>query len=280
MAEGDLTSGTEFLQTGAVKFFQEQYQKPEIHLQKPINPDLNWVPSFHFRIHDHLLLAVEVSESVYPMILSLRRVDLEKLQFPIAVYSVCPEEVYVRDQAEAKRLMSHGYGLITIDANGAATRRASSIPILQQIHREEFHHELHGLPQKYRQRLARAYEAYCQNAPHGVSEITEIMEGMVLKAGQAAAKRTWIQNNQVKAGQSAATLGAMQKTPQLGSCAAAIGGAQSYISVWRNTSHHFPKNPRKAAQKYRECRHGFLEGIRQIKAFRESMRAVGINVPV
>lgn len=280
MAEGDLTSGTEFLREGAMRFFREQYQRPDIKVQQAINADLNWVPSFHFRIHDHLLLAVEVSESVYPMILNLRRVDLEKLQFPIAVYSVCPEEAYVRDQADAKRLMSHGYGLVTIDSRGAATKRAGSIPILQQIHREEFNHEIHGLPQKYRQRLARSYEAYCQNAPLGVSDITEVMEGMVLRAGQAAAKKTWIANNQARPGQSAATLAAMQRAPQLGGCAAAVGGAQSYISVWRNTSHHFPKNPRKAAQKYRECRHGFLEGIRQIKAFRESMRTVGINVPV
>jgi hypothetical protein len=280
MSDGDLTSGTEFLQKGAIAFFKGHYQNPDIRIQQPVNASLNWVPSFHFRVHDHLLIAVEASEAVYPMILSLRRVDLEKLQFPIAVYSVCPEEAYVRDQTEAKRLMSHGYGLITIDSAGMATRRASSIPILQQIHAEEFQHELAGLPLKYRQRLARAYEAYCQNAPLGVGDITEVMEGMVLKAGQAAAKKTWIQSNQAKPGQSANTLAAMQKAAQLGHCAAAIGGAQSYISVWRNTSHHFPKNPAKAAQKYRACRHGFLEGIRQIKAFRESMKTAGFNITV
>lgn len=280
MAEGDLTSGTDFLQAGAINFFQAQYQNPDIRIQEAIGPSLNWTPSLHFRVHDHLLLAVEVSESVYPMILNLRRVDLEQLQFPISVYSVCPEEVYIRDQAEAKRLMNHGYGLVTIDANGVATRRASSIPILQQIYIGEFHHELEGLPSKYRQRLARSYEAYCQNAPLGVSDITEVMEGMVLKAGQAAVKRGWLANNQVRAGASAATLGAMQGAPQFGAQAASVGGAQSYISVWRNTSHHFPKNRSKAAQKYRACRHGFLEGIRQIKAFREGMRNLGLNVPV
>jgi hypothetical protein len=226
------------------------------------------------------MIAVEVSEAVYPMILSLRRVDLEKLQFPIAVYSVCPEEAYVRDQAEAKRLMSHGYGLVTIDGEGVATRRSTSIPIVQQIHREEFQHELDGLPQKYRQRIAQAYDAYCQNAPLGVSDITEVMEGMVLKAGQASAKKTWIDKGDAKAGQSAKTLAAMQKAPQLQNCAAAIGGAQSYISEWRNTSHHFPKNPKKAAQKYRACRHGFLEGIRQIKAFRSALRQMHINISV
>jgi hypothetical protein len=45
-------------------------------------------------------------------------------------------------------------------------------------------------------------------------------------------------------------------------------------------SHHFPKNPKKAAQKYRECRHGFLEGIRQVKGFRAAMKSVNINISI
>lgn len=278
MSDGDLTSGTDPLRDAAVAYFKDVYQVTDIKIQAPIDNNLLWTPSIHFLVHDHLMIAVEASESAYPMILSLRRVDLEKLQFPVAVYSVCPEETYLADQKEAKRLINDGYGLLTVAGDGSVQKRASSIPILQVIHKEEFRDRVESLPQTTKQRLARSFDAYLQNAPLGVNDITEAVEGMVLKAGRVAARKGWIAASQAKHGKTAQTLVAMQACPQLQSCAAAIGGVQGYVSTWRNTSHHFPKSPAKAAMKYRECRHAFIEGIQQIKAFREAFGKLGLRV--
>lgn len=280
MSEAGLTTGTEALRDAATKYFKETFQLSVIKINEPLGKGLSWTPSFHFYLHDHLMVAVEVSEAAYPMILSLRRVDLEKLQFPVAVYSVCPEETYLSDQKDAKRLINDGYGLLTVDKDGTVQKRASSIPILQMIYEEEFRERVKGMPQSARKRLAQCFDVYRQNAALGVSDITEAFEGLVLKAGRAAVKKAWLAAGDVNPGNSAATLKAMQVCPQLQNCVAAVGGAQGYISNWRNLSHHFPKNPAKAAKKYRECKHGFIEGIQQIKSFQEAFGHQGIKLPM
>jgi hypothetical protein len=273
-----LTSGTDWLRDAAESHFKDVYQLGSVSGPEQIDAKLQWVPDFHFLIHDHLMVAVEVSETAYPAILAIRRVDLEKLQFPVSVYSVCPEQVYLAEQADAKRLINDGYGLLTVDDEGFVQKRASPTPILQVIHQEEFKERIAPLPQSARKRLARCFEAYTQNPPLGVSDITEVVEGMVLKAGRSAANKGWIEKKNAKPGNPFATLKAMQGSAQIQNCLAAVGGVQAYVSTWRNLSHHFPKNRKKAGQKYRECRHAFIDGIHHIQSFKECMGKLGIRV--
>jgi hypothetical protein len=104
-----------------------------------------------------------------------------------------------------------------------------------------------------------------------------VFEGMVLKAGRDAAKKKIIKTSEAKPGAPAKTLEALLNTPQCRNAAAAIGGAQSYISMYRNTAHHFPKNKKQALKKYRDCRHGFLDGLKKVQQFREAMKNSGLS---
>lgn len=277
MADNGLSSGLQSLVEAAKAYFKLTFQSPPFHVSEPIDKALSWIPSLHFKVNDHLAVICEASESPYPLIFSMRRLDVLKLQLPIAVYCICTEEAYLNQQADAKRLMNDGYGLLTVDADGNVQRRSATIPLLQQINDEEFQLEIKHLPQKLRTRLAESFDRYKHNAPSGAADIAEVMEGLILKAGREAAKKKWILASEAKPGAPAATLAAMQKSDQCKSILAAIGAAQAYISMYRNLNHHFPKDKKQAAKKYRDCRHGFLEGIKKVVFLRESLRKIQLS---
>lgn len=277
MTGSGLTTGDAFLIEGAKNYFKTMYQNPNISISTQIDKNLNWVPTLSFKINSHLTVAAEVSEIPYPMILRIRRLDVQKTQIPISVYCICPEEAYLADQASAKALMNDGYGLVTIAADGTAQKRAGCIPLIQQIMDQEFFAEVKGLPKVLRIRLAESFERYKFSAPSGVTDITEIMEGLILKAGRDAAVKKWISNSDAKAGNPAKTLQAMGKAPQFNNCHAAIGAVTAFISVYRNSAHHFPKDNKQAHQKYRDCKHAYIEGLKKVSLFRDAMRSVGLT---
>ena len=277
MTSTGLTSADAFLIASARTYFANSYQNPVINVGVPIDRSLGWVPTLSFRVHDHLTLIGEVSETPYPLILSLRRSNLINLDVPVSVYSICPEESYLRNQADYKRLIADGFGLVTVDADGFAQRRFAAIPLIQQITEVEFNADIRGLPSKLRGRLAESFDRYRHSAPTGAADIAEVMEGLVLKAGRDAVAKGWINAGQARPGSPAQTLAAMQAAPQCNNIAAALAAVQAYISMYRNLNHHFPKDRRQAAKKYRDCRHGFLEGLKKIVFFREQVRKIGLS---
>jgi len=122
-----------------------------------------------------------------------------------------------------------------------------------------------------------AFDRYVHSPPTGVADIAEVLEGFILKAGREAAKKNWIKSNDARPGAPAATLDAMQVASQFGASMAAIGSVRFFVAEYRNTSHHFPKNAEQAATKYRECRHAFLDGLKRVNAFRNSMKDRGLS---
>jgi hypothetical protein len=104
-----------------------------------------------------------------------------------------------------------------------------------------------------------------------------VLEGLVLKAGREAAKKGYVDPKDAKPGKPGATLAALVASAQGSSLAGAIGGVQNHISYYRNSAHHFSKNKKQAYIKYRDCRHGFLDGLKKVKQFRDAMRTMGLS---
>jgi hypothetical protein len=125
--------------------------------------------------------------------------------------------------------------------------------------------------------LAESFERYNHNAPSGSADIAEVMEGLILRAGRDAAKKKWISASDAKPGAPASTLKAMQNATQLQNASAAIAAAQAYISMYRHLNHHFPKDKKQAAKKYRDCRHSYLEGLKKLSFIRDAFRKVGLS---
>lgn len=278
MVEGTgLSSGADFLRDAALAHFQDVFIKPPVLVSQEIAAGVKWKPSIQVRLNEHLTMVAEVSETPYPTIFRLRRTDILNLQMPISICCVCPQEAYLAQQDEVKELMLHGYGLYTVEADGSVTERFESIPIIQQISPGDLKEEIKGLPDKMKQKLMASFQIYKTSAPAGMADVTETVEALVLKAGADAIKKGWLTPANVKPGKTAATLIAMGKVPQFNNAAAAVGGVQGYVNRYRNTAHHPPKNKVQAYKKYRDCRHGFLEGIKEVQHFRAAMRGIGLS---
>ena len=273
----DLTTGSQFLVDRTKAYFASHYHNPSMKFACAVDKGLSYSPSIQFKIHSHLSVIVEVSETPYPTILSLRRTDIEDLQIPIAVFCSCPEEAYLNDQANAKRLIAHGFGLVTVAMDGQVQVRSTAIPLIQRISDTVFKAELKDLPAGIKRRLVEAYDRYIHSAPSGVADIAEVIEGFILKAGREAAKKGWIAAKFANGQTPASTLDAMQAATELAPSMAAIGSVRGYVADYRNISHHFPKNQQQAAVKYQECRHAFLDGLKRVNSFRSAMRARGLT---
>ena len=277
MAISGLTSGAEYLRNAAQEFFDDLYGNPKMHLDTPLHNDLQWTPALRFTIHGHINVFVEASEtSPYPVVLKLKVAAVRNFPQPIAIYTICPKDVFLDRSKEAVQLQKDGIGLITVNMNGQANREFSTIPLIQIISKLEFKNETRGLPSNFRQRLSEAFEDYANKPVNGVKSVTEIVEGMVMCAGVHAVKKRFLQKSEIKYG-TASTLDAMYASPQLSNARAAIGGVRNYNYEYRNISHHWPKSKNQAHKKYAKCRHAFLEGIYQIQNFRKALRNVGIS---
>ena len=245
----DLSTGAAYLRRSAILHFANLYENPSMLVGKAIDPNLGWVPTFFFTVNGHVTVACEISEGPYPTILEMRRKDIEEIANPIAVYCVCPEESYLANQSDAKRLISHGFGLLTIDSNGKAQSRASCIPLIHRISDLTFKDEIATLPKILKQRLAESFDRYKQNAPSGVADVSEVIEGMIVRAGRDAVKKNWISANKVRPGHTAETIDAILQSNKAIQAAAALGGVRSHISQYRNSASHFPKNKKQAHTK-------------------------------
>jgi hypothetical protein len=274
MSAAALSSGTGLLVQAARALFTNLYEIGNVIADSELHRDLRWTPAFRFTINDYIHVFVEPSESTpYPRIFSLRHADVMQFPEPIAVYVACPEEVFhdPANQADVQKLEEHGYGLIAVDGAGVARRKFTAVPLVQVISQAEYKTLIDTFPPKIRQRVAQAYEDYKGKPSVGVVTLTETVEGLAKQAAKDAAAKGWITKGQAE-GNIASALDAMYAVPQLQNARAAIGGVRAYIAKYRNLSHHWPKNRKKAHQKYTECRHAFLDGLRQMTDFREAMK--------
>jgi hypothetical protein len=272
-----LTSGAPYLVERASIYFQAHYGG--VTVQSPgILKGVAWAPSLAFAINAYHTICGEASEDkVYPEVLRLRTADILAVHEPISVYAITTDEVFLRptEQDDVKELVKHGYGLLTVSADGTVQRRLVAQPLVQHISSQDFRASLNGLPKSLRQQASAVFDTYAVTPTSGVAQLSEIVEGMVTRAYKDAIKKGWVPNPVPNT--TAATLDALMVCPQLVAARAPLGGARAFYSDFRNLTHHFPKNKSKAHKKYCDCRHGFLEGLRRISALRASLKNIGLS---
>ena len=278
MAPVGLTPGHEFLRDAARVCFEDRYGHPVMHVDKQLSPKLEWIPALRFTIHRYINVFVEPSESgAYPRILEIKHAEVYNFPEPIAVYCVCPENAITTSagQKDLRRLKSHGFGLVTVDPLGTAEVLFSAIPLVQSISDAEFKLQLRDLPRGIKQRASEAFVEYRNSPVSGVKILSELIEGMIIKAGQDAVKQNHIQPGKISHATPAYVLDALYQN--FADARAAIGGTRSYFRECRNLSHHWPKKKKDAYRKYADCRHQLLEGIRMARLFREAMKRVNLS---
>lgn len=273
------TSSDRLLLEAAKAYFKKAYGSPLILEDVEIGKDLKWKPTLQVKVHNHLTIIAEVSETPYPGILSARRRDLRQLEMPISVFSICPEEACLQksQQTTIKKLQSHGYGLIQVDDKREASLRFTCIPIIQQISDDEFNTLAKNISSSHKVRIAQAFLKYKHDPVTGVQEITETIEGMVLQAGREAVKKSWIEGKKAKPGFAIVTLEALMETNDGQKILTSLESVSDYYKEYRNISHHFPQNKAQAFKRYRKPRSGFLEGIQTLNVFREATKKIGLT---
>jgi hypothetical protein len=97
-----------------------------------------------------------------------------------------------------------------------------------------------------------------------------------MRAARDAAKKGWIMKGQSK-GKLANVLVALQAAPQFANADTVISAARMFVQRYRNPAHHVPKDKKSAYRKYRDCRHAFLDGLRNMRDFKDAMKALGLT---
>jgi len=280
VASTTLSSGSQALIDATREYFKNVFENPPIQNDDRLYKTLQWQPSLHVKLNKYLDVLVEVSEdSPYPIMLSRRHGAVLSVHQPLAVYSVCPTEVFLlpAKQTELKELERDGYGLLTVDKEGNVSERIHAIPLIHRVSDSEFKASLEGLPSAIRQRLAQCFQTYKNKPPVGIGEIAELLEGLVLEAGKRAIKKGWLTASQV-AGKPAKTLDGLSTCAQTKTQNAAWGGVRSYIKEYRNVAHHYVTKPKDTKRKFLDCRHALIAGIQQTGSFLEACRKLKLKV--
>ncbi|WP_029868164.1 hypothetical protein [Sphingomonas sp. UNC305MFCol5.2] len=270
-----ISSAEDFIKASVKQYLISTYSNPPVRCDEEVDQKLGWVPSISCPVNNQLML-IEASEKPYPEILRMRRAEMVEVPAPIAAYAACPEEAYTQNQKEATDLMLHGFGLFTVDAAGNVTAKFPAIPIAQHIPESQFKDDVDGLPALHKRQARECFELYKHNAPAGVASLAERVEGLIMRAGKDAAKRGWITKAQAKAS-AANVLVSLQGAPQFNNADTVLSAVRMFVQRYRNVAHHVPKDKKSAYRKYRDCRHAFLDGLRNMRDFKDAMKSLGLS---
>lgn len=273
MSAAGLSSADVFLLNAGERYFRKAYVNPKMRRNQPLEK-VGWAPSLQVEVHEHHMIICEASaDKPYPQMLALRGHEVMQVQMPISVYCICAEAEFLRSehQDDVRKLISHGFGLLTVDKSGNAMVRHSTIPLVQRISDDVFGSEIRGLPLALRRRLAQCFESYKKNAGSGVHELAELIEGVTYRGGTDSVKKGWVDAKEVRPGNSADTLDALHKCKQFADMRAELGAARGFIASARNPASHYPKNKKQAFQKYHNCRDNFVLGLKIIKNLHDAL---------
>lgn len=281
MANTTLSSGSQALIDHTRRYFKDVFESPPFQNDDKLYKTLQWAPSLHVKLNKFLDVLVEASEdSPYPMMLNRRHGAVLAVHQPLAVYSVCPDEIFhlPAKQFELRELERDGYGLLTVDKDGNVAERIHAIPLIHRVSDSEFKTSIGRLSPAIRQRLAQCFQTYKNKPPVGIGEIAELLEGLVLEGGRQAIKKGWLTKSQVVSGKPAKTLDGLSACALTKIHNAAWGGARSYIKEYRNVAHHYVTNSKDAKRKFLDCRHAIIAGIQHIESFLYACKKLKLKV--
>ena len=277
MSTDGLTPGHARLRDAAQSCLAGLYGSHRMYVDKPLSTRLEWVPALRFTLYGRINVFVEPSDDgPYPRLLAMKYADVITYPEPIAVYSVCHADAIAspKGQRDVRRLKQHGFGLVTVDPSGKPTVLFEGVPLVQVIPDDEFRCQIKGLPPSIQRQSRACFNDYRTNPANGVKSLSELLEGMIRKAGEDATAKSVITKTESKA-PLANLLDSLHA--HFVSARAAIGGARKYIKECRNTAHHWPPTKKGSHRKYRDCRHHFLEGLQTIQSFRQAMKDNGLS---
>lgn len=261
-------------------YFKDRYAIKKFRRDSELRRDISWRPSLSFKKGKHLTVVVECSETyAYPPIMGRKKNEIMDAEELISAYAVCPSELLETPagQEDVKALRSEGFGLITVDASGNAVEHLKPVPLIQVIGEGEFRTAARDLKGVTLTNVRHAFDQYQNNPPSGVMKVGEIVESLVHSAALVAKTQGIINASQASASV-ANVLKTMMELNYFSAIHQELSRARAFVGTYRNTAAHTPKTSKDEYVKYRDCRHGFLEGVHVVNSFRAAMTKVGLKI--
>lgn len=247
----------------------------------PIADAIGWTPTFYLSPNRALIVAVEVSDVIFPEILKIAAHDVEQYDMPIAIYQACSLDVYQKDAKMAKvnLLRNHGFGLITVDDGGDAVIQFRAAPYAQHISPERFDAGIADLKQRLKIRFRGAYSTYQTNVLQGLQEAAQVIEALVICLAAQAQRAGKAPPNTSKK-DAAEIIDVLYVTPMFQPYRATLGGARSFFREYRNPPSHPPRTPSEAAATLRKCKAGLFEALRMASELQRVIQNAGYRVSI
>jgi len=271
----------QFVAQKSLLYCRTRYGANGLTLEKEIDKAIGWQPTFFLRPDRNLILAVEVDDNLYPEALKGAAYDIGNFDSPIAVYQACSLNAYQNDpkQLRVRLLRNHGFGIITVDANGDAVMQHPCIPLSQYISNDHLEKELGKLNHVLKVKFNGAHDTYLANPGQGLQQAGQIIEGLIYSLAKRAAANGIIQAGVLK-DPLADIIDALYGTQPFKPHRAALGGAREFVKEFRNVASHAPRNAKQAAEKIRRCKTGFMDAINVAAKLRAVFQALGYSITI
>lgn len=264
------------------QFCTSRFGKNGLKIDSGIQPNLSWSPTIQLKRGKFELIAIEVSEDLYPLILKMVAHDIRQdcPDIPVTVYVACPLESYLADtkQTTVRKLREHGFGLLTVDDTGQVTEQFRAIPLIHHIAENELNNGIKNLPSSIKVKFKDAFEVYKTNSYQGVQEGGQLVEGLVFSLAKHSQKKGWISLKKNSSAADAVDALYESGTNDLKQQRAVLGKARFFLKSFRNMASHPPKNLKDAAQRIKLCRQGFVDSINTASELCDTLKKLKFTV--
>ena len=247
------------------KFLKNKYGAAGLKIEEPFSDKVRWSPTIQIKTSSSELLLVEVSETIYPPMLSVWQAGIvnEEPNRAIKVYQACSYDAFQKDKDKnVRKLKTHGFGLVTVDEAGGVEVQFHGAVLSQHIPSESFEERVKKLPSDVKSALSNAFEVYRTNANQGLQHAGQVVEALVRQLAEHAHKKGWLAKyNDSKPAADLIDSLYESKAKELVDQRACLGGARQFMKSGRNPSSHPAKSKRQAQSKALNVRSGFESAL-------------------
>ena len=173
----DLAESAEFI-------IRKKYKLGEPIIDKEISPEIGWRPTLQWKTKE-MYIACEVSERPNPPVLMTACAEINNTGLPVRMISAFPIEhtmTHSAYQTEKTKVKTFGIGLLPVDVNKVGNFEHYGIPVVLNLPSPVL--------KKYRQciheAINHAYDIYLSDPPHGVQEVGQIVEKVLINLAEQA----------------------------------------------------------------------------------------------
>lgn len=262
-------------------FCTDRYGKNGLKIETGIQPNLGWSPTIQLKRGKFELIAIEVSDDLYPYILKTMAHEIRHdcPDIPVTVFVACSLDAYLADtkQTIVRKLKGHGFGLLTVDDTQHVTEQFGAIPLIYHIPENEFTDGISTLPSSIKVKFKDAFGTYQTNAYQGLQEAGQLVEGLVFCLANHCKKNGWMTYQ--KTTPAAGVVDALYESTvqDLKQQRASLGKVRYFLKNYRNMASHPPKNMKDAAQRIKFCRQGFIDSFNTASELTQTLKQLKIT---